>query len=89
MSLFKIFPSVFSYKAMLLLIFCLSVMASSSTEDPLAGHRCTFIKGDDGFKCLNGGGCIPLKWVCDDEEQVRAGHVEIIKEYRYILMEMI
>ena len=55
---------------MLLLIF-LSVIASSSTEDPLAGHRCTFISRDDGFKCLNGGGCIPLKWVCDDEEQVR------------------
>ena len=78
MSVFDILLPFFSYKAMLLLIF-LSLIASSSssTEDPLAGHRCTtgaeygFIK-KDGFKCLNGGGCIPLKWVCDDEEQVHS-----------------
>ena len=76
---------------MLLLIF-LSVIASSSssTEDPLAGHYCTFITGNDGFKCLNGGGCIPLEWVCNEQEQVCVVTSDIIlqRDFR-ILSEVI
>ena len=61
-----------SFNTMLLLIFLSVIASSSSTEDPLAGHRCTFVD-EDGFHCLDGGGCIPMRWVCDKEEQVRAG----------------
>ena len=55
---------------MLLLIFLSVIASSSSTEDPLAEHRCT-IWGEEGFRCLKGGGCIPMQWVCDEEVQCK------------------
>ena len=54
---------------MLLLIFLAGIAASAGSEDPLAGHRCTIVRNNDGFKCTRGGGCIPLEWVCDEEVQ--------------------